>query len=352
MARVRRHRGFAVLVAALSLVAALQAAPPADARSLVSGTLGTDAPDEEVVDGWAVRPADLTPGAEVRETLSVDGSIGARRTDRLHIVNQLDLPLSFTLVVATLHTPDGIPTYGEPDLVSDAATWVRLAPASRFVTVAPRTAVDVPVEVRFPNTAVVGERLAAIAVRRTDTGERRHVPLRIRTNGPLTAQLRLERADLTIRSPRFDPTRPSSAELAVTVRNTGNTILTGPLSVRLDTLFDRKAVLRPSDEDEELVLEPGATWSATVTGSAWPTFALAPEVEIAVPTGVVDEDGEEVRRPIVATGTSRTVLPVAQLTWLVATVAAVAAGWWSARAAARRRAKGTEVPPLALEAPT
>lgn len=287
--------------------------------------------------GWSVRPAELIPGGPRRTALSVDGSIGALRTDQLRLTNHLPRPLAFTVITSTLHTPDGVPTYGKPELMSDAASWVRLPAASRLVTVPPDSSVDVPVEVRFPNTARTGERLAGVTVRRIDTGERRHVPLRIRTNGPLAAELTVDRSDLEVRTSRWDPTRPARASLDIVVRNTGNTVMTGPVTVQLDTLFDRKAVLRA--DDRELTLEPGATYRARVSGSAWPTFALTPEVEMAIPTGQIDDNGDPVRRPISAAATNLTVLPVAHLTWLGVAVIAVGAAWWWARDHARRRAR-------------
>jgi len=159
--------------------------------------------------------------------------------------------------------------------------------------------------------------------------------VRIRTDGSLVSALTLDEGVVAFERPTWSPTRPGTATVTYRVENTGNTILRGPLTVQLDTAFDRKV---PVVFRDEVVLLPDAVIEGTASTAAWPTLTFRPEVRIDVPT--VDSRGRESTLVVSDIGEPLTAVPWAQLLAVALVLVGVLAAWVVARAVARRLSGG------------
>jgi hypothetical protein len=268
----------AVVSVVLTLTAPTLVAPPANAGTASpSPTPSSSArASEQPRITFGLGPA-TDQQVDRRSGFNLVGVRGARLVDQVAIVNLAREPLTVNLYAADIvNGADGslqlAPSAAEP---VDAARWVRFATPSgqRFVTVAPRATVVVPLTVTVPDDAFVGDHLAGVVAsvvargqapgqRGTDVEleQRIAVRLAVRVGGVLAPQLVVEDVDAGYAGVP-NPLGAGTATVRYTVRNTGNVRLGGAQQVVVSGVLGGSAAA--SSVPDIPMLLPGG--SATVS---------------------------------------------------------------------------------------
>jgi hypothetical protein len=333
---IRTSRRPSRVLAGLALVAALLLAPltSAGAAFAASAETGTDVT-------WGVRTAENAQGAG-RQNFAYTVAPGTRFDDALVISNHDDAPLDLDIYGA-----DGFTTQsGQLDVLPRAeesvflGTWISVA--QNRVTIPAGESVEVPFSVEVPGNATPGdyaggivsslpqpEQADGIAVDR-----RLGIRLQLRVEGDLLPGMVVE--NLTVDyAPTLNPLGPGSATVQYTVRNSGNTRLTGMQSVALSGPF---GLLRTDIDGVEPVpdLLPGESWSVTAhTDALVPLFWTNVDVTVA-PAGPAGFEGAADPGMFV-TSTGAITVPWAQLVLLVVIAGLVVLLILGVRRSRRRR---------------
>lgn len=250
--------GLAVLTTVLLLASSPAAGqdtspPPHDTRPADTEPIDVDevpplfggeqpAPDDEVVHQWAVTPAAADATSGNRSSLIYAADPGSTIRDAITVYNYSNVSLTFRIYATdAFNNDDGqfalLPGDEQP---SDVGSWAE--PMEEFVTLPPGLQATVPVTIEIPAGALPGDHAGAIvaaseALSQGESGEmvslerRTGTRLYLRVNGPLTADLAIERLT-TDYDASFNPFG-GSALVSYTIHNRGNIRLAGSSSVSI-----------------------------------------------------------------------------------------------------------------------
>lgn len=281
---------------------------------------------------------------------------GATVNDEVTVVNLSPLPL--TLDVYPVDVYNDVNGNLEPQVAAakptDAGAWVTMrTPAGKRTLVLPgRGTLVVPISVKIPKNAAVGDHLAGLMVSLTAKGQsagdkatpvnleqRVGVRLSIRVAGQLKPELTISDVDPTYTG-SLTPWGRGSAQVTYVVTNTGNVKLGGHQKVAINGLFGAAAA--PLDVNDLPVLLPGGTATVTVqVPNVAPMGLLSADVTV-VPAAA---QGDAVPELAVATASAKFWAIPWTLLALVLLVAGLITWWWRRRNAAvptetGRRARG------------
>ena len=224
---------------------------------------------------------------DLRTGYSLLSTRGGTVKDEVAVVNLSDVPLTLNLYAVDAVTgADGeVGLQPASAKLTDAATWVTFStPTGKgFVRLKPKQTVYVPIRVKIPKNAPVGDHLAGVVVstvaKGATPGERgsevtleQRVALRlaVRVAGQLKPELTIEGLGARY-SGTLNPLGSGSALVTYTVRNTGNVRLGGRQSVQVSGLLG--GAVEAGEVPDVPVLLPGGSATFTV-----PVSDVTPQV--------------------------------------------------------------------------
>ncbi len=328
--RATRTPRIAVLVAALSLCAALFAAPAASAA-------GDDV-------SWTVRTASNSFGSD-RTSYSYTAAPGTTVTDALVVTNHGAEPLDLGVYAADGFTTTG----GQFDLVVGGAksvavgAWVTSSATS--IDVAPGASVEVPFTLKVPRNAPPGDYAGGIVTslvqpdssQGINVDRRLGIRVALRVSGDLKPALAVEGAHLTWTG-GLNPFAGGEATLTYSVHNTGNSILSAQQSAVVTGPFGWFAAKAGALKRTPSLL-PGESWKVNV-----PVHGVAAAVWLAATATVTpvatDASGStSALAPVAATATGWAVPWTLVALLVLATAAAILVPRLLRRGRARQKAR-------------
>jgi hypothetical protein len=219
---------------------------------------------------WTVSTAPNQYGSG-RPLYSYTAKAGESLTDGIDIANQDAEPITLKLYAADGFTTDSggfdILTQDKPS--KDLGTWVK--PSVSSVTIAAGRTVQVPFQLTVPANATPGDHMGGIVTvldqnpdgTSGSTTVHRRVGLRIkvRVGGELAPRLEIENFKLDFVG-TSNPFGTGNAIARYTVRNTGNTLLSGLQNITVSGAFGRSP--RTIDGARLPQLLPGESWDVKV----------------------------------------------------------------------------------------
>jgi hypothetical protein len=332
--------GLAVAVMSVAAVPALAA--PARLRSAASAPrafFGVGPASKTKIDGRAYFSWSATPGATL--------------TDHVAIVNFGATPVTLHVFVTNaVATADGGTGFLPPAKARGGpAAWVTLhfRHGSAVIHLAPRSKVIVPVSVVIPKNAPPGDHVGAIVAALTSVIRSKHhakvhfvqqVADRIiaRISGKVHPRLTIHGMRVSYRNP-LNPFAAGTSAVSFTVRNSGNELLGGKVTVSVHGLLGstesrsgvvQVPVLLPGESDAVHVTIPGV----------YPEFLMSARASIAplVVTGQYDQGLTTYTGQVGFSALPR--IPLA----ILILIAAVAALWIWRRRRRRTWAAGAKPP--------
>ena len=276
------------LTVCLAAAAAAPALAAPAARSGHRAFFGLGPASKTTIDGRTYFDWSATPGSHL--------------TDHVAIVNfgvtAVTLRVFVTNAVSTARGGTGFLPKGKAKGGPAAWVKVRFPGGTPTVRLAPRSKVILPVTVVIPKNAPPGDHVGAIVAalnsviqsKRAKVHFVQQVADRIiaRISGKLRPQLSVQGLRVTYRNP-VDPVATGPATVTFTVRNTGNELLGGNVTVSLGGLLGSIAS-RP-DVVKVPIMLPGGSDRATVRiAGVYPEFAMNAAVTVTplVVTGQYD----------------------------------------------------------------
>ena len=341
--QVRRNWGRLLLSLAATAIVLLTAVPASAVDSP-----GEPAPpgSGNVYEGWALAPTGTDPSQpSSRPNLTYSVDKGASVKDSVSLWNYSDVQLTFHVYATDAYNN----ATGEFTLLpgdvkpKNAGTWFALQ--TNYVTVAPRTRVDIPFTLTVPADATPGDHIAGLvasvptattvrpgqqAVIDRRTGSRAYV----RVSGPVNPSLAVENLS-TVYHGAANPL-DGSLDVSWTLRNAGNVRLGARQHVSVTDIFGRDVDSRAGKLIQELLPGNAVRLHEHFTGVP-ATFRVGANVKVTP----IEPAGVSGTPPAAATYSSKTwAIP-----WLVLLLLVLAILMW--RLYRRYRRSREETPPMA-----